>query len=55
VAIPDKNASTVGSALFSRRLCKHGLPLKIVSKNSKEFFNEIGETLLKLMITKKDQ
>jgi hypothetical protein len=37
VAIPDKNAPTVASALFSRWLCRHSLPLKIVSDNRKEF------------------
>ena len=53
VAIPDKSASTVGSALFSRLLCRHGLPLEIVSDNGKEFCNEIVDTLLALMKIKK--
>jgi hypothetical protein len=35
VAIQDKSAPTVASALYSRWLCRHGLPLEIVSdKNS---------------------
>jgi hypothetical protein len=53
VAIPDKSASTVASALFSRWLCRHGLPLEIISDNGKEFCNEIVDTLLKLMRIKK--
>ncbi len=36
VAIPDKSAPTVGSALFSRWLCVRGLPFEIISDNKKE-------------------
>ena len=53
VAIPDKSAPTEGSALFSRWLCRHGLPLEIVSDNGKELCIEIVDTLLKLMKIKK--
>jgi hypothetical protein len=53
VAITDKSSSTVGSALFSRLLCRHGLPLGIVLDNGKEFCNEVVDTLLKLMRIKK--
>jgi hypothetical protein len=35
VAIPDKMAATVASALFSRWLCRHGLQLKIVKGGGK--------------------
>jgi hypothetical protein len=49
VVIPDKSASTVGSALNARWLCSLGLPLKIVSDNGKEFCNEIVGNLLKLI------
>jgi hypothetical protein len=42
--IPDKNAPTVASALFSRWLCRHGLLLEIGSDNGKEFCNEIVST-----------
>jgi hypothetical protein len=41
VAISDKSAL----ALFSRLLCRHDLPLEIVSDNGKEFCNEIVGTL----------
>jgi hypothetical protein len=37
VAIPNKSAATLVSALFSRWLCRHGLPLEIVSDVGKEF------------------
>ena len=46
VAIPDKEATTVASALFSRWLCRHGLPLEIVSDNGTEFCNQVIEKLL---------
>jgi transposase InsO family protein len=39
----------VALALFSRWLCRHGLPLEIVSDNGKEFCNKIVDTILKLM------
>jgi hypothetical protein len=53
VAVPNKTTPTVASALFSRWLCRHGLPLKNVSDNGKEFSNEIVDTLLKFMDIKK--
>ena len=53
VAIPDKSAPTVASALFSRWLCRHGLPLEIVSDGGKEFCNEVVNEMLKLMSIKK--
>ena len=49
VAIPDKEATTVASALFSRWLCRHGLPLEIVSDNGTEFCNQVIEKLLTLL------
>jgi hypothetical protein len=52
VAIPDKSASTVASALFSRWLCRHGLPIEIVSDGGKEFCNEIVNEMHKLMSIK---
>ncbi len=35
IALPDKQAPTVAEALFSRWLCRHGLPLEIVSDQGK--------------------
>jgi hypothetical protein len=40
VAIPDKSAAMVASALFSRWLCRHGLPFEIIYDNGKEFCND---------------
>jgi transposase InsO family protein len=48
-----KALPTVDSALFSRWLRRHGLPLEIVSDNGTEFCNEIVETLLQLIRIKK--
>ena len=53
VAIPDKTAETVGTALFERWLCRHGLPLEIISDQGKEFCNEVVDKLLDLMNIKK--
>jgi hypothetical protein len=53
VAIPDKTATTVASALFSRWLGRHGLPLEMVSDGGKEFCNAIVNEMLKLMLIKK--
>jgi hypothetical protein len=53
VAIPDKSTATVASALFSRWLFRHGLPLEMVFDNGKEFCNEIVDTLHKSMKIKK--
>ncbi len=53
VAIPYKSETTVASALFSRWLCRHGLPLEIVSDGGKEFCNEVVNEMLKLMSIKK--
>ena len=53
VAIPDKSAITVASALFSKWLCRHGLPLEFVSDNGAEFCNQIVEKLLELLNIKK--
>jgi hypothetical protein len=53
VAFPDKSILTVSSALFSRWVCRNGLPWEIVSGKRKEFRNKIVVTLSKLMRIKK--
>ena len=53
IAIPDKQAETVATALFSKWLCRHGLPAEIVSDGGKEFCNEIVDKMLKMMKIKK--
>jgi hypothetical protein len=54
IAIPDKCAETVANALFSKWLCRHGVPLEIVSDQSNEFSNEIVRKLLMLLQNQKD-
>ena len=49
IAIPDKQADTIAQALFSKWLCRHGLPAEIVSDNGKEFCNEVVDKMMKLM------
>jgi hypothetical protein len=46
VAIPDKSAPTVGQGFILRYLLRHGLLLKIVFNNGKEFCNEIVQILV---------
>ena len=53
IAIPDKQAETVANALFSKWLCRHGLPAEIVSDNGKEFCNEVVDKMMKLMKVKR--
>ena len=53
IAIPDKQADTVATALFTRWLCRHGLPEEIVSDGGKEFCNEVVNKMLKMMKVKK--
>jgi hypothetical protein len=53
IAIPDKCAETVANALFTRWLCRHGLPLEIESDQGKEFCNEKVDKLLLILKVKK--
>ncbi len=53
ITVPEKCVPALASALFSTHLCRHRLPLEIVSDKVKEFCNEIVDTLLKLMGIKK--
>jgi transposase InsO family protein len=53
IALPDKQAPTVAEALFSRWLCRHGLPLEIVSDQGKEFCKGVVDDLLKRLKVKK--
>jgi hypothetical protein len=53
IAIPDKRAETVAAALFSRWLCRHGLPLEIMLDQGKEFCNEVVDKLLVLLKAEK--
>ena len=54
VALCDKEAQTVSTALFEKWICRHGLPLEIVSDGGKEFCYKIVEQMLTLMRVKKN-
>ena len=48
IAIPYKQAERVATALFTKWLCRHGLPNDIISDGRKEFCNEmVNKTLHK--------
>jgi hypothetical protein len=49
IVIPDKCAEKIGEALFSRWFCRHGMSLKIVSDQGKEFCNDLVHKLLLLL------
>ncbi len=52
-AISDKCAETIAIALFTRWLCRHSLPLEIVSDQGKEFCNGIVDKLPTLLKVKR--
>ena len=49
VALPDKEALTVTSAIFNRWICRYGTPLEIISDQGREFNNKLSEELYKLL------
>ena len=49
VAIPDKEALTVTSAIFSRWICRYGLPLELITDQGREFANKMSDELYSLM------
>ena len=52
VALPDKEALTVTSAVFNRWLCRYGLPLEIVTDQGREFCNKMSDELYQLLGTR---
>ena len=40
-AIPDKTAVTVAKAFFESWICRHGVPVMIISDRGKEFLNSV--------------
>ena len=44
-AVPNKEATTVGQAIFNRWICRFGCPLEIVSDGGKEFVNNLSKEL----------
>ena len=49
VALPDKEAVTVASALFNRWICRFSIPEKICSDGGKEFCNKLSNELYSIM------
>ena len=49
LAIENKEAVTVGKAVFERWICKFGTPLEIVTDNGREFCNALSKELYKLL------
>jgi transposase InsO family protein len=52
VALPDKEALTVTSAVFNRWICRYGLPLEIVTDQGREFCNKMSDELYRLLGTR---
>ena len=40
-AIPNKTAETVAKAFFESWICRHGVPVMIISDRGKEFLNSV--------------
>ena len=51
VAIHDKEAITVTTAIFNRWICRYGVPLEIITDQGKEFLNKLSDELWKLLGT----
>ena len=49
VALPDKEALTVTSAIFSKWICRYGLPLELITDQGKEFANKLSDELYTLL------
>jgi len=52
VALPDKEALTVTSAIFNRWICRYGVPLEVVTDQGKEFCNKMSDEMYKLINSK---
>jgi transposase InsO family protein len=49
VALPDKEALTVTSAIFSKWICRYGLPLELITDQGREFANKMSDELYSLL------
>ena len=49
VALPDKEALTVTSAIFSKWICRYGLPLELITDQGREFANKMSDELYNLL------
>ena len=49
IAITDKEAETVTDAIFSHWICRHGIPMELITDQGKEFCNKISEELYSLL------
>jgi hypothetical protein len=49
VALPDKEALTVTSAIFSKWICRYGLPLELITDQGREFANKMSDELYDLL------
>jgi putative transposase len=47
VALPNKEATTVSTAIFEKWICRYSVPLEIITDQGKEFCNQLAENLYK--------
>jgi hypothetical protein len=52
VAIPNKEAATVGLQFFNKWICRYGTPLEITTDQGKEFVNKLNKELCQLLQVK---
>ena len=53
VAIPNKEAETVGLQFFNRWICRYGVPLEITTDQGREFVNKLNKELCSLLQIKR--
>jgi hypothetical protein len=49
VVVPNKEAHTVGSAIFNLWICRYGIPSQILTDGGKEFCNKIFHTICEFL------
>ena len=49
VVVPNKEAHTVGSAIFNSWICRYGIPTQILTDGGKEFCNKVFHTICEFL------
>ena len=55
VMVPNKEAETVGKAIFNQWICRYGIPHQILTDGGKEFCNKIFSTICDFLMIDKQK
>ena len=55
VIVPNKEAETVGRAIFNQWICRYGIPHQILTDGGKEFCNKLFHTLCEFLMIDKQK